>query len=177
MYDPLGVLRLIADAYPRIPELTPDQLAWLTAYLRTLPPVATSRPPVIGTSSAHAARLLPAAIPDPAATERLRRLHLEQVLLTNERRLAALQPPQSNPVAQTAATKRRTRNPPRDRGLEAQCVGVYMEGMHAGTPYSVAEIARRVGCHPSTASRAIKPYEELRDGQSQPGPRGKRRGR
>jgi hypothetical protein len=98
MSDIDSLLRWIFDIYQRIPELTPDQLILLTAYLKTLPPVPPSRTLVIGTSSAAEVRLLPAAIPDPAATERLRRQHLQTVRLTNKRRLAALRTPQGNPT-------------------------------------------------------------------------------
>ncbi|CAN5898932.1 hypothetical protein BH23PLA1_BH23PLA1_27120 [soil metagenome] len=89
MSDLDALLRRILDARPHPVDLDADEFDQLSAYLSALPPIHPGPPSVLGTFSAEMARRWPAATPDPAGTERLRRRHLEYVRRVNERRLAA----------------------------------------------------------------------------------------
>jgi hypothetical protein len=72
-------------------------------------------------------------------------------------------PEESLDDRQPKAPSRKTRGAKRDHGKDDKCVGIYLKYLERNeTPPGPTEIARRVGCHPSTACRVIKKWEDKR---------------
>jgi hypothetical protein len=65
----------------------------------------------------------------------------------------------------------------RDRGSQGRCIAIYLDAWKMGKPLTVMEIAKKAGCHKSTASRAIRPLERDRKAGFEPIPGDRRRGR
>jgi hypothetical protein len=69
--------------------------------------------------------------------------------------------PKQSPSPETESRKNARRR--RDEGKDDRCVGVYLKYLESNeTPPGPTVIAAEVGCHPSTASRAIKKWEDKR---------------
>lgn len=138
-------------------ERLEDLLAWLATVDQPDKTAPESRPETTAETDCTAEP------PDPSAESKAPAETTETEVKTAPGALPAITKPTATKPACEAPNLRAPGKRKRDEGKENQCVGVYMAYVNRHeTPPGPSEIAAKVGCHPGTASRAIKRWEDKR---------------